>query len=287
MSPGAEERVGPSHRIPHNHRGFLVSRLQLEARRIESMTAEDQDHELSLVQLGDYEIDPKLLLGPGTDIEGAFSGPARDIYGSRAFVHGLPALGWRPIAKLDETRYQGRREVIAAPCIREAHGSVAVAHQQPGAPAWAVLALEETHDHRWTIRENGCHSIQAGRPTRRRYLHLSWPTPASTLPTDQPRLPPTIELTNISDQPWSNDADDRTLIIGSASDSHGRPFPDSAPGFYAAGGPLPTLEPHGSLVLGVNWAKVQATVFPPGQYQYQATLLTLRLKLPSQEVRVI
>ncbi len=239
------------------------------------MTAEGQTHELSLVQLGDYEVDPDLLVGPGTDIEGAFSGPARDIDGTPAFVEGLPASGWRPIAKLDETRYRGRREVIAAPCIREAHGSAVVDDQQPGAPTWAVLALEKTHDHRWTIRETGCHSIQAGRPTRRRYLHLSWPTPASTLPTGQSRLPPTVKLTNISDQAWSNDADDRTLIIGSVSDSHGRPFPDSALRFYASGGLLPTLEPHGSLVLVVNWAKVQATVFPPGQYQYQATLLTL------------
>jgi len=239
------------------------------------MTAEGQTHELSLVQLGDYEVDPKLLVGPGTDIEGAFSGPARDIDGSPAFVQGLPALGWRPIAKLDETRYRGRREVIAAPCIREAHGSAVVDHQQPGAPAWAVLALEKTHDHRWTFRENGCHSIQAGRPTRRRNLRLSWPTRASTLPADQPHLPRTVELTNISDQPWSNDAADRTMIIGSVSDSQGRPFPDAAPAFYPNGSLLPTLEPHGSLVLVVNWAKVQATVFPPGQYQYQATLLTL------------
>lgn len=168
------------------------------------MTAEGETNELSLVQLGDHDVDPKLLVGPGTDIEGAISARVGEFEASPAFVQNLPASGWRRIATLEENRYQGCREVIAAPCTGETPGPAKIVQQQVGA-AWAVAALDQTPDHRWTINAYGCLLIQAGRPTRRRNLRLSWPTPSSAWPADQPPLPRTVELSNVSDQPWSND----------------------------------------------------------------------------------
>lgn len=93
-----------------------------------------------------------------------------------------------------------------------------------------------------------------------------------------------IRLHNISDQPWVNIAEDRSLVIGSILDDQGGVFPAMRRSIFPNGGRIPDLAPGQAIDVAVHWSSPGSEpVVSAGRYRYQALLVSLKLMSASRD----
>jgi hypothetical protein len=228
--------------------------------------ADDRAAELELVQLGGDDVDPGPLGGPGSTLASVIGD--RDVdqesWQEYRYARGqLPASGWRVVST--RPARSGPRLLLAAP--------------HPGQPAaWALVYLSE-RDGRWFFSADpGPVHPRPGRPARRRYLCLDWPSATVVAPAGEPPAL-SVRLTNTARTPWSNGPDVVRILAWVLDPGTGEPLPaeryfvttlsDHRPVELAAGQ---------SLVLPALLATFETARLPPGRYGLTALLMALNLR---------
>jgi hypothetical protein len=238
-------------------------RICRHTQRMSDFTPE-HSAEGDLVQVGDVEVDPVFLAGPGETLSSLLAG--RDIDGlpGGKCPKGLPADGWRVIRAWPERGALGRSEVLAAPVdgYRD---------------AFAVITLYERNGKLVASYDANPVAAHPGKAIRRQDLRLQWRDQVLRARARQP-LNLTIDLVNTSWRPWHNVADDGQFVMGWLLDPDGNRVRAGPFSYSRSHQNLPCLRSDELVKLPVHIVIPDAATLPAGSYGLAATLQDLDLR---------
>ena len=213
-----------------------------------------------LVQLGAIEVEAAALRGPGSSLEEVLD--AYHLLGSGDLISRAAPTGWRLVRVRPAGQMSGASHVLAAP------------HPHKGG-GWTIVVLDD-HQGRWHLSvDPGPLMVVPARAARRAALVLRWAQPLSIPAAQVTRL--SIEVRNLSEQPWHNLADDSAHVIAWLLDEAGSRIEDSPWFAYGHGRCLPDLAPGQRATLQVAWSTPRIETLPPGRYGLDALAPALGL----------
>jgi hypothetical protein len=216
-----------------------------------------------LVQVGEFEMEPAVLEGPGAALEDLIAG--RDIEDwPDEWPADLPRDGWR-LVHARPPHDDISLNILAAP--------------SPGNAGGFALIYLSGRDGRWRFNwDEGPLPVNPGKAARRAGLELAWRSDVLRARAGQPwKL--TIDLVNTSWRHWHNLAEDPDNVTGWLRDqTSNRPAASGLVAHTYVREPLPCLRPHEVIKLPVTILHPDIDALEAGQYTVQATLNSLGLR---------
>lgn len=220
--------------------------------------------DLTLVQVGWWDVAPSTLQGPGASLDSLVAG--RNVvlaneHAERVWERLLVTPGWRLLAEDDRGL---ERAVFAAPD-----------ESKPG--TWLLVVLNNRGDEWRFSRPMASQAVRPGRAARRQNLALVWPEREFYCAAgESPDL--TVSLVNRGSDDWTV-GDDELFVVAWLRDSiSGDVLPSEKWEAHGRAGRFQdTLRPGSEVQLPVRLLTLRVDELPLGEYTIEAILSSLNL----------